>query len=112
MSEGANTALTGFTLSDESWQRWPAARNGGMVLAIDIDSVVPAAIFGAESDRLARDIRTSYRPMPGNDEALLPGVVEERLLALHRTEGIRYGEMEQQNARAVSERLGVPLPWD
>src|SRR5918997_961632 len=50
-------ALTGFTLSDESWQRWPAARNGGMVLAIDIDSVVPAAIFGAETDRLARDIR-------------------------------------------------------
>jgi LDH2 family malate/lactate/ureidoglycolate dehydrogenase len=105
-------ALTGFTLSDESWQRWPAARMGGMVLAIDIESVVPAAIFGAESDRLARDIRTHYRPMPGNDEALLPGAVEERIFAMHRTEGIRYGEMEQQNARAVSERLGVPLPWD
>ena len=104
-------ALTGFTLSDESWQQWPAARMGGMVLAIDVESVVPAAIFGAESDRLARDIRAHYQPMPGNDEALLPGAVEERIFALHRREGIRYGEMEQKNAQAVSERLGVPVPW-
>ena len=104
-------ALTGFTLSDEAWQQWPAARMGGMVLAIDIESVVPAALFGAESDRLARDIRAHYQPMPGNDEALLPGAVEERIFTLHRRDGIRYGEMEQKNAQAVSERLGVPLPW-
>jgi hypothetical protein len=38
--------------------------------------------------------------------------VEEDILAKHRTEGIRYGEMEQENVRAASERLGVPLPWD
>jgi LDH2 family malate/lactate/ureidoglycolate dehydrogenase len=105
-------ALTGFTLSDETWGKYSAARMGGMVLAIDIETVVPAAVFGAESDRLARDIRNHYKPMPGNDESLLPGAVEERIFALHRAEGIRYGEMEQENARAVSARLGVPLPWD
>ncbi|MCL4860793.1 MAG: Ldh family oxidoreductase [Caldilineaceae bacterium] len=104
--------LTGFTLSDESWQRWSAARHGGMVLAIDIESVVPEALFRAETDRLARDVRTHYRPMPGNDRARLPGAVEEEIFAQHRREGIRYGEMEQENARAVSARLGVPLPWE
>lgn len=104
--------LTGFTLSDESWQRWPAARHGGMVLAIDIESVVPGAVFRAEADRLVRDVRMHYRPMPGNDRALLPGAIEEEIFAHHRREGIRYGEMEQENARAVSARLGVPPPWE
>jgi LDH2 family malate/lactate/ureidoglycolate dehydrogenase len=103
--------LTGFTLSDEPWNRWPAARMGGMVLAINIESVVPETVFRAESDRLARDVRTHYRPMPGHDRTLLPGAIEEEIFAQHRSEGIRYGEMEQQATRAVSERLGVPLPW-
>lgn len=105
-------ALTGFTLSDESWQQWPSARHGGMVLAIHIASVVPDAIFQAEADRLAKDVSECYQPMPGYDRALLPGAIEEELFAKHRQEGIRYGEMEQQGARAASARLGVSLPWD
>jgi LDH2 family malate/lactate/ureidoglycolate dehydrogenase len=104
--------LTGFTLSDEIRERYPNARNGGMVLAIHVDSVVPEAIFRAETDRMVRDIRESYTPMPGTDRALLPGAIEEERMAYHRREGIRYGEMEQEAARAASQRLGVPLPWD
>ncbi len=104
--------LTGFTLDDAPWARWSGARMGGMVLAIDVGSVVPLEVFQAESDRLARDIQSYYRPMPGYDRSLLPGAVEGEIMAKHRTNGIRYGEMEQENARAASERLGVPLPWD
>ncbi len=104
--------LTGFTLSDEMRTRWPAARNGGMALAIHIDSVVPEAIFRAETDRMTRDIGETYVPMPGTDRALLPGAIEEERMQLHRREGIRYGEMEQQAAREVSARLGIALPWD
>ncbi len=104
--------LTGFTLSDEIRTRWPTARNGGMVLAIHIDAVVPEAIFRAETDRMTRDIGETYTPMPGTDRSLLPGAIEEERLALHRQKGIRYGEMEQQAARALNERLGVALPWD
>lgn len=104
-------ALTGFTLSDEIWDRWSAARMGGMVMAIRIDSVMPEAVFRAESDRLARDIATFYQPMPGTDRALLPGAIEEERMALHRREGVRYGEMEQEAAKALNQRLGVPVPW-
>jgi LDH2 family malate/lactate/ureidoglycolate dehydrogenase len=104
--------LTGFTLRQEEEERWPRARNGGMVLAIHVDTVVPEAVFRAETDRMVRDIRTTYTPMPGTDRSLLPGAIEEERFALHREEGIRYGEMEQTAARAASERLGVPLPWD
>ena len=104
--------LTGFTLSDEIRTKYPPARQGGMILAIDIGSVVPEDVFRAETDRMARDVRETYTPMPGTDRALLPGAIEEERFALHRAQGIRYGEMEQTAARAASERLGVPLPWD
>ncbi|MFZ1754560.1 MAG: Ldh family oxidoreductase [Caldilineaceae bacterium] len=104
--------LTGFTLSDETVAQWPTARNGGMVLAIHIDAVVPEAIFRAETDRMVRDIGETYTPMPGTDRSLLPGAIEEERLALHRRQGIRYGEMEQAAAKAACGRLGVALPWE
>lgn len=83
-----------------------------MVLAIHIDSVVPQAVFTAEVDRMVRDVRETYEPMPGYDRALLPGAIEAERVELHHRDGIRYGEEEQGSARAASQRLGVPLPWD
>ena len=85
---------------------------GGMVLAIHIDTVVPEELFFAEVDRMVRDVRETYRPLPGIDQALLPGAVEEERFVYHRQKGIRYGETEQTSARAASQRLGVSLPWD
>ena len=105
-------ALTGFTLSDETRSKYAAARQAGMILAIDVGSVVPEDVFRAETDRMARDIRETYTPMPGTDRSLLPGAIEAERFALHRANGIRYGEMEQTAARSACERLGVPLPWD
>ena len=107
--------LTGYTLPDDDGvnERWPGgARLGGMVLAIHVDAVVPEAVFRAETDRMVRDVRETFEPMPGYDRALLPGGIEVERFEMHRRDGIRYGEMEQESAREVSERLGVPLPWD
>ncbi|MFC1526905.1 Ldh family oxidoreductase [Candidatus Latescibacterota bacterium] len=106
--------LTGFTSpeGDAIAERWPKAVAGGMVLAIDVESVVPAEAFGAEVDRYIRDVQESFAPMPGYDEVLLPGGVEARVSELHRQDGIRYGDREQQAARKLHELLGVPLPWD
>ncbi|MCY3721185.1 MAG: hypothetical protein OXG97_03085 [Candidatus Poribacteria bacterium] len=33
-------------------------------------------VFCAELDRMARDVRETYEPMPGTDKALLPGAIE------------------------------------
>jgi LDH2 family malate/lactate/ureidoglycolate dehydrogenase len=105
--------LTGFTLEGKAiTERWRNARHGGMVLAIHVDTVVPEAVFHAEVDRMTRDVRETHQPMPGTDRALLPGAIEEERFQMHRREGVHYGEMEQEEAHAVSERLGVPLPWD
>ncbi len=106
-------ALTGFTEpAPEETAKWSGVRHGGMVLAIHIESVVPPDLFHAEVDRLVRDVRQTYEPLPGTDQAFLPGAIEEERTKLHRQNGIRYGEMEQSSARAVSKRLGVPLPWE
>jgi LDH2 family malate/lactate/ureidoglycolate dehydrogenase len=106
--------LAGITLpeADAAQARWSHAGMGGMVLAIHVDSVVPDAAFRAETDRLVHDVREGYAPMPGTDRALLPGAIEEERLRRHRAEGIRYGEMEQEAARRLNARLGVPLPWE
>ncbi|MBI2192375.1 MAG: Ldh family oxidoreductase [Planctomycetes bacterium] len=93
-------------------KRWPGGTLGGMILAIHVDSVVPKQAFLAEVDRMIRDLRTTHEPMPGTDRALLPGAIDEERLQLYRREGIHYGEMEQASAREVSQRLGIPLPWD
>jgi LDH2 family malate/lactate/ureidoglycolate dehydrogenase len=106
--------LTGFTLpeADEIEAKWPGAVDGGMVLAIDLASVLPEAVFRAEVDRYVKAIRETYAPMPGYDEALLPGAVEEQVMVLHKRDGIRFGENEQRAAQSLSELLDVPLPWD
>ena len=106
--------LTGFTLpeGDAIEARWEAARCGGMVLAIDVASVLPDEVFSGEVDRYIKAIRETYEPMPGNEEALLPGAIEEQILEKHRREGIRFGEREQNAAQNLNEYLDVPLPWD
>ena len=104
--------LTGFTEPPpEDTAQWKPPQ-GGMVLAIDIESVVPTDVFHAEVDRMVHDVRETYEPLPGTDSALLPGAIEAERMEQHRRDGIRYGEMEQKEVCAVSERLGVPLPWD
>jgi L-2-hydroxycarboxylate dehydrogenase (NAD+) len=107
-------ALTGFTQpeGDEIAAKFPGATMGGMVLAIDVASMVPEEVFGAEVDRYIRDVCESFAPMPGQDEVVMPGHVEERILAKHLREGIRYGEREQTAARQMHDDWGVPLPWD
>ena len=97
--------LTGFTEPPpEDTAKWSTSQ-GGMVLAIDIESVVPLTVFHAEVDRMVHDVRETYEPMPGTDKALLPGAIEKERMERHHREGIRYGEMEQESAREVSETI-------
>ena len=109
---GGGLAGVSLPSSHATKEKWRASGAGGCVIAIHIDTAIPDAVFRAESDRMVRDVRKTYDPMPGCDRALLPGAIEEERMALHRAEGIRYGEMERENARQVSARLDVPLPWN
>ena len=106
--------LTGISLpaADAIHEKWARARQGGTLVAIDPAALgVPAEALEAEVDGYARHIKTSYAPLPGFDEVMLPGEKEARSEADYRAGGIRFGEREQEAAREMSETLGVPLPW-
>jgi LDH2 family malate/lactate/ureidoglycolate dehydrogenase len=105
--------LTGFTLpeADDVAERWGAATLGGTILVIDVAAVVPPEEYARQVDGYVRSIRNNYAPLPGYDEVLLPGHVEERIMAQHRREGIRFGEREQQAAQQMSDEFGVSVPW-
>ena len=109
---GGGLAGTSLDEAGAILERWPGARAGGMVLAIDVSSAVSLAAFGIEVDRYICDIQSSFSPLPGYDRVLLPGGIEEETLRLHRSEGIRFGDREQEAARALHEYTGVPLPWE
>ncbi|MBT6145282.1 MAG: hypothetical protein HOH74_07635, partial [Gemmatimonadetes bacterium] len=105
--------LAGVTVvDDEVAARWPRARNGGMILAIDIDAAVDLDAFHDEVDRMVRDVAQTQAPFPGHDRALLPGAIEAEHMEQYRREGIPFGEMEQGAVRSVSERLGIRPPWE
>ena len=48
--------------------------------------------------------------MPGQDEVLLPGHVEEHILECHLKSGIRFGEREHDAARQMHEDWNIPCP--
>lgn len=105
--------LAGVTVVEEEVaNRWPRARNGGMILAIDIDAAVDLDAFHAEVDRMVRDVAATHAPFPGQERALLPGAIEAECMEQYRREGIPFGVMEQEAVRSVSERLGIRLPWE
>ena len=104
-------ALAGIAIDDETAARWPRARLGGMVLAIDPAAVVDVETMRREVDRLVRDVRETYAPMPGRDRALLPGAIEAECLERYRREGIPFGPQEQRSVARLGERLEVELPW-
>ncbi len=106
--------LTGFTMpeSDNMVSRWPGADLGAVILAIDIEQVVPRNVFDSEVDRYVKAVRENYAPVAGYDQALLPGAIEEETMERQRLEGIRFGQMEQQSAKKLHDQFGVTLPWE
>ncbi len=92
-------------------QCWPAAVWGGMVMAIQIEAAVDEDAFRAEVDRLGRDVGATYEPFPGQQRALLPGALEAERRVSYSRDGVPFGPAEQEEIRQVSERLGVPVPW-
>ena len=90
--------LAGVTLPEAERMgiRWLACLgSGSLVLAIQIDAVIPDNVMRTETDRMVRDIRETYEPMPGYGCTLFPGAIEEERMEQYQREGIRYGEMEQ-----------------
>jgi len=90
---------------------WPAANQGGFVLAIDIEQFIPLEVFKRDMDAFIRACR-QLEPAPGYDRADMPGNLEwEREREWSRI-GIPIGPEHQAALEGMAEKLGIDSPFE
>ena len=114
---GAATALGGTFVGQSNAraraveEKWPAARAGGLIIVMDIAAFVPAEEFRGGIDFLVRGVRETMKPLPGNDEATLPGTVEHRNAAAYAADGVPYAVEDLERIEACGKELGIEPKW-
>lgn len=98
--------------SDEkrATRRFSGANQGSFMVFVDIARFMPLSDFQREMDDYIRQI-AAMRPLPGYDQALLPGAIEHQREQAWETEGVPVGKNHQQALSAVAAELGVATPW-
>ena len=94
-----------------STEKWPRARQGGLIIAMDIGAFAPPEEFRSGIDRLVRGVRETMAPVRGYDEATLPGTVEHRKEQEHARDGVAVGLEELEVLEKVAEEFGVEPEW-
>ena len=90
---------------------WPAADQGGFVLAIDLQRFIPLEVFKADMDGFIRACR-QLDPAPGYSRADLPGNPEwEREREWSRI-GIPIGPEHQAALERLAKELGIDSPFE
>jgi LDH2 family malate/lactate/ureidoglycolate dehydrogenase len=114
---GVATALGGAFVGMNSpeaeavTRRWPGARNGGLVVVMDIGLFAPAEAFRAGIDNLVRGVREHMAPVRGYAEATLPGTIEARNEQAYGRDGIPYGLEDLARIEATGREFGVAPGW-
>jgi L-2-hydroxycarboxylate dehydrogenase (NAD+) len=103
--------LAGLPIDPARAERtFPGANQGSLVIAFQISLFMPAARFKQEMDEYARQVR-ALEPLPGFDQAYLPGGVEAARERKYRQEGIPVGADHQERLQGLAQELGLTLPW-
>ena len=97
--------------SRELEERWPGARNGGLIWVMDIGLFAPAEEFRHGVDEMVRLAQEELIPLRGYEKATLPGAVEQRLEEEYGRDGIKMAEEHIQALVELGDELGVPVPW-
>ena len=95
----------------ESAPKWPSGVIGAFVLAIDVEHFTSASSFAEIIDRFSVEICRQMKPMPGNDRALLPGMLEAERQELYLREGIPMANDTCRMLEGIAADLEVPVPW-
>jgi LDH2 family malate/lactate/ureidoglycolate dehydrogenase len=102
--------LCGVPLDPDRAQRaWPGANQGSFMIAVDINALFPLDRFKQEMDAYARRVR-QMRPLPGLDQALLPGAIEREREQRFAQEGIPIGSRDAEALRKLAADCGLAPP--
>ena len=83
--------------------------NGNFMLALKLDSFMPAAEFKARMDEELARVR-ALKPAPGIREVIYPGYKEHFLQAQRSEQGIPLPAGVVEEAKAIGARYGIPFP--
>ncbi len=86
----------------------PRGANGVWLTLLDIEQFLPKGEYDGWVARYIEHIKSSRR-MPGVDEILLPGEIEQRRSKQRALEGVPIPEETWRQIRETAERLGVEL---
>jgi L-2-hydroxycarboxylate dehydrogenase (NAD+) len=102
--------LCGVPVDAERAQRkWPGADQGSFMIAVDIKQLFPVDQFKREMDEYARRVRRMI-PLPGLDQALLPGAIEAERERRFAREGIPIGAAHAATLRELADRYTLASP--
>ena len=82
---------------------------GSVFAAVDIDSFMDPAEFGASMDAAIREIRNSEKA-EGSKRIYIPGDIERETRAERLAQGIPIPEQIVKDLEGLGAELGVPLP--
>jgi LDH2 family malate/lactate/ureidoglycolate dehydrogenase len=94
----------------DSTRERPLANQGSMMIAVDLAALTPIEAFKKEMDAYARAVR-EMAPIPGMEEARLPGGVEWEREHRYEREGVPVSPAHARTLRQIADDYGVtPLP--
>jgi L-2-hydroxycarboxylate dehydrogenase (NAD+) len=91
-------------------RRWSGANQGSFMVFVDISRFLPIEDFEREMDDYVAQI-AALQPLPGYDQALLPGAIEAQREQLYAIEGVPVGTRHREALASVARELGVSVPW-
>lgn len=95
----------------EMSEKWPRARQGGLIIVMEIGAFAPAEEFRTGIDGLVRGVRENMEPLRGYDEATLPGTMEHRNEQEYTRDGVPVGLEDLERLEKTGKEFGVEPEW-
>ncbi len=93
--------------SRDGWQ----SNQGAFVAVFNVSHFMRVDDFKAEMDRYINDVGKTI-PLPGSDEAVLPGGLEHRWQLENERDGIPVSDRHRERLEEAAEEFGVKAPFD
>jgi L-2-hydroxycarboxylate dehydrogenase (NAD+) len=90
-------------------RQWSGADQGSLMVFIDIKALTDVHTFKQEMDEYSRRVR-QMMPLPGVDQALLPGGIEWQRERRFTEEGIPIGPKHADALRKLAQQYSLPSP--
>ena len=92
-------------------EKWPSARQGGLIIVMNLGAFAPPEEVRAGVDLLVRGVRETMEPVRGYPEATLPGTVEFRKEQEYRKTGIPIALEDLESLEKAGREFGITPGW-